>query len=374
MDFGIMFFSSAGREGRAGNVYGLLLDAARFADERGFTCVWTPERHFHEFGGPFANPSVTSAALAVTTRNLQIRAGSLISPLHNPVRIAEEWAMVDNLSGGRVAVSFGSGWNANDFFFFPERYATRQATMYEQIEAVRKLWRGEPLTFENSFGKEVSVSIYPKPVQPELPVWVTSSGNAETFASAGAVGANVLTHLIGQDVETLAHKVRRYREAREQSGFDPRGGKVSLMLHTFLGADEGEVREKVRRPFREYLRSAVSLEEKAALGGGTISGGHTIDPHHIPDSLREELLDLTFERYFRTAALMGTPSGCKELVWELKGAGVDEVACLIDFIDDERAALESLEHLDELRESFSAEAVSRGCAETVSAFSDDLGG
>ncbi len=106
MDFGIMFFSSAGRKGRAGNIYGLLLDAARFADERGFSCVWTPERHFHEFGGLFANPSVTSAALAVATRHLQIRAGSLISPLHNPVRIAEEWAMVDNLSGGRVAVSF----------------------------------------------------------------------------------------------------------------------------------------------------------------------------------------------------------------------------------------------------------------------------
>ena len=310
----------------------------------------------------------------MATRNLQIRAGSLISPLHNPVRIAEEWAMVDNLSGGRAAVSFGSGWNANDFYFFPERYATRQATMYEQIEAVRKLWRGEPLTFENSFGKEVSVTIYPKPLQAELPVWVTSSGNAETFASAGAVGANVLTHLIGQDIQTLALKIRRYREAREEKGLDPRGGKVSLMLHTFLGADEGEVREKVRQPFREYLRSAISLEEKAALGGGAISGGHTIDPHHIPDRLREELLDLTFERYFRTAALMGTPSGCKELVWELKGVGVDEVACLIDFIDDERAAFDSLEYLDELRESFSDEAVRRGCAETVSAFTDDLGG
>ena len=124
MDFGIMFFSSSSQANDK-RKYGLLIDAARYADEQGFTAIWTPERHFHEFGGLFPNPSLTSAALAMVTNNLQIRAGSLISPLHHPVRIAEDWSVIDNLSGGRVAISFGSGWNINDFIFFPERYATR---------------------------------------------------------------------------------------------------------------------------------------------------------------------------------------------------------------------------------------------------------
>ncbi|HYW11010.1 MAG TPA: LLM class flavin-dependent oxidoreductase, partial [Longimicrobium sp.] len=114
MDFGIMFFSSqADRVGSA--QYRLVIDAAKFADEHGFSAVWTPERHFHEFGGIFPNPALTSAALAMVTRNLRIRAGSLISPLHDVLRIAEEWAVVDNLSDGRVEVAFGSGWNVNDF-------------------------------------------------------------------------------------------------------------------------------------------------------------------------------------------------------------------------------------------------------------------
>ncbi|PYR51050.1 MAG: hypothetical protein DMF89_07250, partial [Acidobacteria bacterium] len=89
MEFGIMFF--AGSDRPAGDDrYALVREAAQFADRHGFSAVWTPERHFHEFGGLFPNPSVLAAALAVMTERVQIRAGSLIAPLHDPVRIAEE--------------------------------------------------------------------------------------------------------------------------------------------------------------------------------------------------------------------------------------------------------------------------------------------
>src|SRR6185503_4152233 len=267
MDFGIMFFSSADQQSDRGK-YQLLIEAAKFADQHGFCCVWTPERHFHQFGGLFPSPALIKAALAVTTQNIQLRAGSLISPLHDTLRLVEEWSVVDNLSDGRVAISFGSGWNVDDFILFPERYATRQAVMYEQIETLKKLWTGERVTRLNSFGKEISVRVYPTPIQKEIPVWITSSGNTETFVSAGRIGANVLTHLIGQNVATLASKIQRYRESLAASGFDPHQGKVSLMLHTHLGSNVDTVKARVRLPFREYLRSAISLEEKAALGGG----------------------------------------------------------------------------------------------------------
>lgn len=371
MDFGIMFFSSAGRS-PDGQKYSLLTQAARFADQHGFSSVWTPERHFHEFGGLFPNPSVTHAALAMITERVQLRAGSLISPLHDPIRIVEEWAVVDNLSGGRVAISFGSGWNINDFVFFPERYASRQSVMYQQIERVRQLWRTGQCTEVNSLGKEVELTLYPKPLQKELPVWVTSSGNAETFASAGAIGANILTHLIGQDREALATKIQHYRESRARHNFDPLKGRVSLMLHTFLGTDAERVRDKVRKPFREYLRSAISLEEKAALSGGAISGGHKIDPQDIPPHVMEELLDITFERYSRRASLIGTPASCQRFIWELKEIGVDEIACLIDFLEDDEAILQSLPYLNELREMCSDETSNTATSAAVNDFLEDL--
>src|SRR5947207_2107346 len=83
---------------------------ARFADEHGFAAVWTPERHFHPFGGVYPSPAVTGAAVAAVTSRVGVRAGSVVGPLHSPVQIAEEWAVVDNLSGGRAGVSFASGW------------------------------------------------------------------------------------------------------------------------------------------------------------------------------------------------------------------------------------------------------------------------
>jgi natural product biosynthesis luciferase-like monooxygenase protein len=371
VDFGIMFFSSADQQSDRGK-YQLLIEAAKFADQNGFCCIWTPERHFHQFGGLFPNPALIKAALAVTTQNIQLRAGSLISPLHDTLRLAEEWSVVDNLSDGRVAISFGSGWNVDDFIFFPERYATRHAVMYEQIETFKKLWTGEPVTRLNSFGKEISVRVYPTPIQKEIPVWITSSGNTETFISAGKIGANILTHLIGQNIETLASKIQSYRQSRAENGFDPQQGRVSLMLHTYLGSDLDKVREQVRPHFREYLRSAISLEEKAALGGGVISGGHRIDPHDIPADVMEDLLDLTFERYFRHASLMGTPSDCKQLVRELIEIGVDEVACLIDFLPDRETILAGLSYLGELRSAFSSETIDRSIAEAINDFVEEL--
>ena len=105
--------------------YRLYREGAMFADRRRLA-VWTPERHFHEKAGLYPNPSVLSGALATITKHVQLRAGSVVLPLHNSLRVAEEWSVVDNLSKGRVGISFTSGWMPNDFAFFPERYPVKR--------------------------------------------------------------------------------------------------------------------------------------------------------------------------------------------------------------------------------------------------------
>jgi natural product biosynthesis luciferase-like monooxygenase protein len=372
MKFGIMFFSSTDQQAGA-DKYGLLKRATVFADAHEFCAVWTPERHFAEFGGLFPNPSVTSAALAMITERIQLRAGSLISPLHNPIRIAEEWAAVDQLSAGRVGISFGSGWNVDDFVFFPERYEKRHDLIFEQIEVIQSLWRGEALVQHNSFGKEVHVKLVPQPFQSSLPVWITSSGNPETFRRAGAGGFNVLAHLLGQDQQALAQKIDVYRRARRDHGFDPDAGTVTVMLHTFLGSDIDRVREQVRTPFRQYLKSAIRLERSAAAAGGVMSGGRQMSPDEkIPEYSLEQLLDITFDRYFHTAALMGTVSSCRRMVEDLEQMGVNEIACLIDFGVENDAVMESLGYVDELRQVCDSARDSMDLNDTVREFSEAI--
>ncbi len=350
-----MFFAGTDRPD-ATDRYRLVREATRFADAHGFCAVWTPERHFHAFGGLFPNPSVLSAALAMLTSRVQIRAGSLIAPLHEPIRIAEDWSLLDNLSGGRVAVSFGSGWNADDFVLHPDRYADRHACLYRDIDTIRTLWSGGSVTRENGAGVQVDVRIHPRPVQPMLPVWVTSSGNVETFVSAGAIGANLLTHLIGQTIDTLADKIARYRAARAAHGFDPAEGRVAVMLHTFIGTDLDEVMQLVKAPFCEYLREAVALEARAAAGGGAISGGHRVEAHAVGEAAMRDLTEVTFHRYFRTASLLGTFDIARAMVDRLEAADANEVACLIDFGPPDDQVLAGLEALDRLRAACSGDA------------------
>jgi len=328
MKYSVMFFSS---EVSVEDPYRFLLDVAQYADENGFAGIWTPERHFEQFGGLFPNPALTSAAIAPLTRRIQLRAGSLISPLHDVIRIAEEWAVVDVISGGRAAVSFGSGWNANDFVLSPDIYGRRHEYMLDQINQLELLWQGETITRTNGCGREMPVKTMPRPIQSTLPIWLTSSGNLETFKIAGRRGYNLLTHMIMQDRQALKRKIEAYREARAEAGHDPATGYVSLMLHTYLGFSDDEVRELTRPYLREYLRSAVMLEQSAAKGGGTISGGQRNVPHEISPDIMDELLDMTFDRYFDSAALMGTLKSARRISQSMSDIGVDEIACLIDF-------------------------------------------
>ena len=103
-------------------------------------------------------------SIAAITQRVQIRAGSVVLPLHDPVRVAEEWAVIDNLSGGRVGISFATGWHANDFVLAPEHYTDRKKVMIEKIETVRQLWRGEAVALYGPRGSEVEVRIYPQPI------------------------------------------------------------------------------------------------------------------------------------------------------------------------------------------------------------------
>ena len=350
IDFSLFYFAAdERREGEGGDGppadrYRLLIEGARFADRHGFSAVWTPERHFHSFGGLYPNPAITSAALATITERIQLRAGSVVLPLHHPIRVAEEWAVIDNLSRGRVGISFASGWHADDFVFAPERFAARKQEMLAGIDVVRRLWRGEAVRARGGAGNEIEVRILPRPLQPELPTWITAAGNLETFRLAGELGAGVLTHLLGQDLESLAEKAAAYRQAWREHGHGPGDGHLAVMLHAFVGENLESVREIVRKPFCNYLRTSLDLVRNLAR-----SLGRDVDPHSVSASDLDDLLEKSFERYFATSALLGTESSCLEIVEQLKGIGVDEIACLIDFGVETELVLDSLRHLDGLR-------------------------
>ncbi len=347
-----LFYFSADENANAGDRYRVLMEGARFGDKHGFTAVWTPERHFHAFGGLYPNPAVTGAAVAAITTRIGVRAGSCVLPLHHPVRVAEEWSVVDNLSNGRVGISFAAGWQPNDFIFQPQNYADAKNKTIEMIETVRQLWRGETLSFPGPRG-DVPVRTLPRPVQADLPIWYTTAGNPESYELAGKLGVNVLTHLLGQSVDELADKITIYRKAWKAAGHKGEG-QISLMLHTFVGDSDAEVKELVRAPMKAYLGTSISLIKGFASAFPTFKKSKDgkapeLDFASLTPDEMDALLEYSIERYYETSGLFGTLETCAKIVDRLKGIGVDDIACLIDFGVETERVLRHLKHLNRLR-------------------------
>ena len=232
--------------------------------------------------------------------------------------------------------------------------------MFADIDTVRRLWRGE--TRRASRGPDGAAGRGPDPAPARSS---RAAGLGHRGGQPGDVsharargGFHVLTHLLGQSVEQLAEKLAVYRAAWRERGH-PGDGHVTLMLHTFVGDDDDQVREVVREPMIDYLASALDLTEQAAWSFPTFkerasATGQTLSQMFAAQSLTPEeksaILSHAFERYFETSGLFGTVETCLAMVERLKGIGIDELACLIDFGVASSTALQHLEHLNRLRE------------------------
>lgn len=344
MAFSLIFFSGNGSTSSP-DKYGMLLECARFADANGFSAIFTPERHFQPVGGLFPNPAVLSAALAMVTHRIQLRAGSVVVPLHNPLRVAEEWSVVDNLSNGRVAIACATGWHPADFLIDPAAYEGRKQIMLDNLDLIRRLWRGEKVCRTDVSGAKVEVGILPRPVQRELPLFLTTSGNPATWAKAGEMGLNVLCSLTNHSFDDLKARISEYRQGRATHGFDPTAGVVSVMAHTYVGRSDDEVKRAVRDPLLGFLSTYIDQND-------------TLNPYKdrrqdircAIDNERETLLAYAFERHFNQTSLMGSPAKCMRIVEKLHQAGADEIACLVDFGLGKNEVLAGLAPLGELRQ------------------------
>lgn len=334
--FSLMLFGGHDAAGAA-NPYDLLLRVAEFADRHDFAAVWLPERHFDAIGSLYPNPAVLHAALAVLTRRVRLRAGSVVLPLHHPARVAEEWAVVDQLSGGRVEVSFAPGWNSADFALAPGTFADRYRTLESAIGEVRRYWAGDAVAGLDGDGRPVAIRTYPRPVQVRLPVWVTVANARRNFEAAGRLGADVLTHLFEHDAAELGEKVAAYRRARADAGHDPHAGRVAVALHTFVCDDPVTVRDRAEAPYCAYLRSHA-----AVLGRLAAARNVPLDLSALSGAELGEVAAMLYDKFLRGRSLIGPAADCRATVAALAAVGVTEVAGLVDFGPSAAHILEAL--------------------------------
>jgi natural product biosynthesis luciferase-like monooxygenase protein len=219
--------------------------------------------------------------------------------------------------------------------------------MYEGIGIVEQLWSGQCIERSDGAGRTVRLRTYPTPVQKRLVKWITAAGSARSFQQAGAIGADLLTHLFDQGVDELAEKSALYRQSRTDNGWDPAAGRVAVTLHTFLADHADEVRQKAHQPYFNYLKGNLALLAKLAQSRNVLIDVKRLNPAEL-----DEAIEWMFEKFLRQRSLIGTPDNCMELLSRLADIGVQEIACLLDFGPAPEAILASLPKVQTLMEQF----------------------
>jgi len=267
-------------------LYRQLLDQVVLAEQLGFDDVWLSEHHFTDDG---YNPSVMAAAAAIAARTERVRIGTfvLILPFHHPLRVAEDAAFVDVLSGGRFDLGVGQGYTHEEFRVLGLDRSTRAARLEEGVELVRRLWTEPEVTFEGRFTRLEGARLEPKPVQqPHPPIWIGARG-PKAIDRVARLGANLLTTL-GPDPAPA------YLEALARHGRAPATsiGQLRLM---YCAPTAEEAWDDVSGPLHLSMQYYGDVMAEA----GDVPGDDRLWPFTDPADIRSSGL--------ARAALIGTP-------------------------------------------------------------------
>lgn len=253
-------------------------ELALIAEEAGFDTATIGHHHF--MPGNLADPLTFLAAVAARTSTLRVGTGIFQLPIHNPVRVAEQVATVDQISGGRVSLGVGLGWWPLEYEVHGSVFRERGARMEEALEILRLVWTEEHTSFEGRFWSFPELTVHPRPVQdPHPPLWVAGVADAAVERAARLGDA-----WLWGPVQSLAAGracLDVYRRACD--ALDTRGDFV-LRRYAWLGANDEQVRTDVLPGYVDGLmvhwRESVEADEERALFA-RLDAGEAVSPEEI---------------------------------------------------------------------------------------------
>jgi natural product biosynthesis luciferase-like monooxygenase protein len=258
--FGVLYLPTYVPEldGPEAQFYARMLEQTQLADELGYETVWLTEHHFDVYGGTVPNPAVLGAVIAARTRRIRIGTAVTVVPLHNPLNVAEDFAMLDVISGGRLdfGVGRGSVQREAEEFGMADKSAALTA---EATELILRLWRDRQVDFEGSYFQVKGIELLPRPIQqPHPPIWVGASRTPDTFAWAGHRGFHVMVLPYMMPPADLKERLDVYYSAAREAGHDPASLEVMAKFHVFV-ADTAEEASRVAGPaYDRYQRIAAA--------------------------------------------------------------------------------------------------------------------
>jgi alkanesulfonate monooxygenase SsuD/methylene tetrahydromethanopterin reductase-like flavin-dependent oxidoreductase (luciferase family) len=309
----LQFFSWPGRRVPLETVYARTLQRIEVMDRTGYDAVWLAEHHFSTYS---VCPSVHLMGMHVASRTRNLRIGTAVSlaPFYHPLRLAEEVALLDVLSGGRVNWGAGRGFDPREFAAFGVPVEESRARFQEAVEIVLAAWRSERLRFEGRYWRFEEVEVLPKPLQrPHPPVWMAAT-SPDAIRWAAERGYSILMdpHSTGAE---MGRKRALYAQSLREHGHTLLGREIPVARLLAVGETEREAEEVARQGAEWTVGSYVNPKKAPGIAP---SGGGFI-PADAPDPI---------ERYLRGVILYGTPASLPDRIDRLREeTGLEYLLC-----------------------------------------------
>ena len=265
MKFGLFYLGGSPREQHE-REFGELLEQAEYADELGYDNIWLSEHHGSNYG-TIPSPQILAAAVAQRTK--RIRIGVAVSNLtfQHPVRLAEDWALVDVLSNGRLDFGAGRGYQPREFKMMGADPATSREVFAEALDIILGLWEHGRFSYAGTHFTVDDVEIFPKPVQKPVPVWIAAL-SPPTYDLVAEKGANILMTPLLSPLDELKEKALGAKERLIGGGRDPDSIVFPLSMVGYVAPTKEQARAEVEPALGWHFKRI--LEIYPGVGGQPI--------------------------------------------------------------------------------------------------------
>jgi probable LLM family oxidoreductase len=258
MEIGIYTFAERTADPRTGYLVSAqqrfhdLLEEIVLADELGLDVFGVGEHHRPDYLA--SSPAIVLAAAASRTRRIRLTSAVTVLGSDDPVRVFQDFATLDLLSGGRAEIMAGRGSFIESFPLFGYRLEDYDALFAEKLDLLLALREHERVTWSGTHRPPLDgLGVYPRPVQDRLPVWIAVGGTPASVVRAATLGLPMALAIIGGQPERFVRLIELYRETARRAGHDPARLPVSINSHGFIADSSEAAAEEAFPPYLDVM-------------------------------------------------------------------------------------------------------------------------
>ncbi len=298
-----------------------LVEQCVYAEDLGYHSVWVPEHHFSVLG-VLPSPSMFLSHVAAKTKKIKLAPATVLLPASHPVRIAEEYALLDLLSDGRAVFSAGRGYDKREYDVFGADFNQSREIFFEGLDIVKKAWTEKVFSYEGKYYQFPEIELTPRPVQdPHPPIYVAAFSEP-SIQKAAEMGENIIFAPFAANMVfgSLEGAVSHFNQLSNKAGFNGKKASCSYFINV---TDSPEETEKTKQRMLRYFTGLVPA--------------FPADPTTAPPHIRyfvdivEKLKNMKTDDLSDKSIIVGDAEYVTEALKKCEAAGLDEIILYFDF-------------------------------------------